>query len=317
MTNKVLQIRNRSPLERLEFAIEVLHTRDPSIRPLTPNKKPGGLFQFSEDDKREVILIGDLHANKKNLKAILQDEKNLRKLHNNELVILFLGDAFHDERVGHLSEMESSVEMLYLLLRLFNQFPDNIIYIQGNHDSFDPRLVKNRLQQGLLFQQAVIEAQGEIFAEKVEEFFDALPVFVIHPHFLAVHAGPIRNGATKDELINIRNYVDFHWQLTWNRINETNSTPSKKEYSPDDLEILRYLLKQPPEIPIIVGHNPMWKWGGNASVWINPLTSKNHVILYGSKEDKAVYISFTDSMEYKVKEANLKLKKRRFVMDNY
>ena len=122
MNNEILKIRNRSARERLEFAIEVLNTRDPSIRPLTPNKKPGGLYQFAEDDTREVILIGDLHANKKNLKAILQDEKNLKKLHNNEIVILFLGDAFHDERVGHLSEMDSSVEMLDILLRLFNQF---------------------------------------------------------------------------------------------------------------------------------------------------------------------------------------------------
>lgn len=315
--NKILEIRNRSPLEKLEVAIEILYSRDPSLRPLTPNKKPGGLYQFSEDDTREIIIIGDLHANKKNLKAILQDEKNLRKLHNNEAVILFLGDAFHDERVGHLSQMESSIEILHIILRLFNQFPENIVYIQGNHDSFDPRLVKNGLKQGILFHNAVIEHLGEKFADRLQYFFDALPIFVIHRFFLAVHAGPVRNGITRDELINIRSYVDFHWQLIWNRINETHSTPSKKEYSPDDLDISRYLLKQPQDIPIIVGHNPMWKWGGNASAWTNPLGANNHVILYSSLERKAAYMSFTDSMEYQIKEANLKVKKRQFVMDNY
>ena len=116
--------------------------------------------------------------------------------------------------------------------------------------------MKNGFQQGELFQKAIVKAQGKKFSERLQNFFDVLPIFVIHPYFLAMHAGPIRNGSTRDELINIRSYVDFHWQLTWNRINETNSTPSKKEYSPDDLEILRYLLKQPPEMPIIVGTQP-------------------------------------------------------------
>ncbi len=306
-----------TPIEKIKMAINNIIDFDHSLRPLNVDGYPGGLVEFPKTEKREFIVVGDLHANKKNLKAILQDSKNLYKLRDNKTVMVFLGDIVHDERTGHLDEMESSIEILDIVIHLINKFPQNIVYLLGNHDTLDPRLSKSGIQQGLLFHRALIEHRGEKYAELVNKLFRLLPVFVKHPYFLAVHAGPVRGGIGRMELIDIEHYPESKHQLIWNRINETHSTPSMKEYSPEDLDALRKALHCPLNIPIFVGHNPMWKWGGNDSVWVNPLRTHDYVILYSGAEKICPYISVQDSFNYKIKYANLKLKKRRFVLDDY
>ena len=187
----------------------------------------------------------------------------------------------------------------------------------GNHDTFDPNLSKSGIQQGQLFYEAAVGGRGEAYAEAVQTIFDSLPLFVIHRHFLATHAGPVRGGITRLELINCRHYPDFVWQMTWNRINDTHSNPNMKEYGPQDLDDQRRILKCPPDTPVIVGHNPLYKWGGDDSIWINVLGAHDYVIICNNLPTKCPYLSFDGSSDYEVKYADLKLKKRRFVLDDY
>lgn len=306
-----------APVERLELAISAVCKFDRKVRPQTSDKKPGGLIEFSPKDDREFVIIGDLHANKRNLKHILLDNDNLRKLRENRLVIILIGDVVHDDRTGHMNEMDSSVEILEVVLHLIVRYPKNIVYLLGNHDTFSEYLAKLGIQQGLLFRQAILQRFGADYVERLQTFFDSLPVFVIHPNFLVTHAGPPRGGATREELINIDHFPDLKWQVTWNRLNETRSTPSMKEYGNEDLEEQRKLLGCPDDIPIIVGHNPMWNWGGDDSVWINPAGTRNHIILYSNLPKKCPYLSFNGSMKYTVRYADLKLTVRRFVLDDY
>ena len=119
------------------------------------------------------------------------------------------------------------------------------------------------------------------------------------------------------ELVNIRHFTNLVWQLTWNRLNETRSTPSMKEYGPEDLDATRTLLGCPAETPVFVGHNPMWKWGEDDSVWIDALGTRHHVILYDTLETKCPYISVKGSFTYLVKYADLAIAPRRFVLDDY
>ena len=308
-----------SHLEKLQLAIRNMLTMDTRIRPLNSNNRPGGLIEFPEDDTREVLIVGDLHANKQNLKAILMDSGNLFKLRNDEAILLVLGDSVHDERVGHLHDMESSIEIMDIIIHLINEYPDNVFYLLGNHDTYSSRLGKSGIQQGVLYHNAVIEKRGKEYANLMQTFFNVLPVFVIHKYFLAVHAGPVRGGITREEIIDIRNSVSENllWQLTWNRLNETRSSPSKKEYAPEDLITLRKNLDFPPEYPVVVGHNPMWKWGRDDSIWVNPIGSENHVILYSNLETKCTYISFNNSPEYQTRNAKLRVRKDKFLLGNY
>jgi len=307
-----------SHLERLKLAIRNLLTLDQTLRPLNESHRPGGLLEFPVDDPREVIIIGDLHANKQNLKAILMDAQNLYKLKNNEAIILFLGDAIHDERVGHLQDMTTSIEIMDIIIHLINDYPDNIFYLLGNHDTFSPHLGKSGIKQGQIYYHTLLQQRGQDYVNLMQSFFNSLPVFVIHPHFLAVHAGPVRGGIYRDELINIRNPEKDHLlrQLTWNRLNETRSSASKKEYSPLDLDKQRKCLNCDPDRPIVVGHNPMWKWGTADSVWVDILGTKNHVILYSNLIDKCTYLSFKKSPRYQIKNAPLKIVKQKYTLGN-
>ena len=305
--------------EKLQLAIRNILTVDSLIRPLNDNNRPGGLLEFPENDDREFIIVGDLHANKQNLKAILLDRQNLYRLRNDEAVLIILGDAVHDERVGFLHDMDTSIEIMDIIIHLLNEYPDNVHYILGNHDTFSSRLGKSGIQQGLLCHNALLEKRGKEYSALMQTFFNVLPVFVLHKYFLAVHAGPVRGGITREQVINIRNSVsgDLLWQLTWNRLNETRSFPSKKEYAPSDLETLRDCFGCPPDFPIIVGHNPMWKWGRDDSVWVDPVGAKNHVILYSNLEQKSTYLSFKNSSKYKIRNAKLRIKKQKFLLGNY
>jgi hypothetical protein len=309
--------RKADHLKRLREAVRNVLSFDGALRPPSSDGAPGGLIEFPAREKREFIIIGDLHGNYKNLRAILDHGRNLDKVTQDKAVLLFLGDAVHNDRSGFAYEMESSIETMDIIIGLINDYPQNVVYLLGNHDSFQPELSKMGIQQGLLYRDALLSARGPQYVSAMQDFFDALPLFVIHPHFLAVHAGPVRGGVTRMELVNIRHFANLVWQLTWNRLNETRSTPSMKEYGPEDLDATRKLLGCPAEIPIFVGHNPMWKWGEEDSIWIDALGTRHHVILYDTLETKCPYISVKGSLTYTVKYADLALAPRRFVLDDY
>ncbi len=289
----------------------------PSLRPPASDGLPGGLIEFPRGEKREFVIVGDLHGSHKNLRAILKDCENLSKIQKNKAVLVILGDAPHNDKTGFAFEMDSSIETMDLIIDLINSYPANVIYLLGNHDTMGPEISKRGIQQGLLYRDALIKARGREYALAMQDFFDALPLFIIHRYFLATHAGPVRGGITRNELVNVRHFENYLWQLTWNRLNETRSTPSMKEYGPEDLEETRRMLGCPPGVPFIVGHNPMWKWGDSDSIWIDILGTHDHVILYDTLETKCPYISVRNSFQYTVKYADLQLKERRFVMDDY
>jgi len=317
MEEEYIRYAGFSHLEKLDMVIDNMLSIDPAIRPLDNDEQYGGLIEFPPNDTREFIIVGDLHGNNKNLKAILQHEQNLYKLKDNKAVMIILGDCLHIETVGKLYEMDSSIAIMDIIIRLLNEYPDNVFYVLGNHDTYSERLSKSGIQQGVLFHKALAKKRGRKYVELLQEFFDSLPVVVLHKNFIAMHAGPARGGISRENIINIRSNPDLLWQVTWNRLNETRSYPSKKEYSPYDLERQRMLLNCPPDIPIVVGHNPMWKISNEDSIWIDIVNSKDHVILYSNHETVCTYITFNKTKKYKVKHANLKVKKQKFLLGNY
>ena len=301
----------------LKEAIRKVLSFDAALRPRASDGRPGSLIEFPKTEKREFIVIGDLHANIRNLNAILEDAGNLEKVRQNKAVLLFLGDAVHNDKTGFTYAMDSSIEIMDIIVGLIDQFPNNVVYLLGNHDSFAPELSKLGIQQGLIYHAALLQARGKQYVSLMQELYDALPLFVIHRSFLAVHAGPVRGGITRNELVNARHFENIMWQMTWNRLNETRSTPSMKEYGPEDLDETRRMLGCARDVPIFVGHNPMWKWGEEDSIWIDALGCHDHVILYATLDTKCPYLSVHGASGYKVKYADLGLKERHFVLDDY
>lgn len=251
--------------------------------------EPGGLIMFPEDVR--PIIIGDLHANVENLIAILNHDNNKKDFDAGKASLLFIGDSVHDDRTGHMREMDSSIAILDYVLKLIVEHPRNVYYIRGNHDTFDPRLRKSGIAQGLEFKDAVIAKHGADYVEAVGRFFESLPIFVIGNGFVMAHAGPPRGGLVREELINIKRYPEKYHQLMWNRVNEYHGTPSPKEYGESDVRLVLDLLDLPPETQFIVGHNPLWNDGNTSGVWIDVIGIRGHHILYSGSGSKAPYFT--------------------------
>lgn len=251
--------------------------------------KPGGLIEFPAGIR--PVIIGDLHANLDNLVAIIDHGTNREDLEAERAALILVGDAFHDDRTGHMKETEGSVELLDYLLRLIVEHPRTVYYIRGNHDTFDERLRKSGIAQGLEFRKALLAKEGPEYVEAVQRFFDALPMFIIGPGFVITHAGPPRGGLVREELIDIRRYPEKYHQLMWNRVNEFHGNPSPKEYGEKDLRLVLELLGLPQDTPFIVGHNPLWSDGNRTGVWLNVIGMKNHHIIYSGSGSRAPYFT--------------------------
>jgi hypothetical protein len=249
----------------------------------------GGLIELPPAVR--PIIIGDLHANLKNLIAIINHDGNRADFESGKASLVLIGDAVHDDRTGYMREMGSSVAILDYIIRLIAEHPKNVYYIRGNHDTFDPRLRKSGIAQGVEFRDALVATHGEDFAAAIGRFFESLPVFIIGEGFVITHAGPPRGGLVREELINIKNYPEKYHQLIWNRVNEYHGNPSPKEYGEKDLRLVLELLDLPSDTHFIVGHNPLWTDGNTTGVWMNVIGIKNHHILYSGSGSRAPYFT--------------------------
>jgi len=258
-------------------------------RPTDAEGKPGGLILFPP--QLRPIIIGDLHSAKDHLIRILEHENNPADLKAGRAALIFVGDALHDERTGYMKQMRSSVEILDYIFEIFLRYPGSVYYLKGNHDTFDERLRKSGILQGVEFKKELLDSHGPEYVQAVAEFFDSLPLFLIGDGFVVTHAGPPRGGLVREELVNIKKYPEKMHQLMWNRVNEFHGNPSLKEYGEKELRLVLRQLDLPEDTPFIVGHNPIWNDGNQTGVWMNVIGIKNHHILYSGYGSKAPYFT--------------------------
>jgi hypothetical protein len=251
--------------------------------------KPGGLIELPP--KIRPIIIGDLHANLTHLLAILDHNGNRADIESEKAALLFIGDSVHDDRTGHMRETAGSIEILDFILRLIVDHPRSVYYIRGNHDTFDHRLRKSGIAQGLEFRDAMTARHGEEYSVAVGKFFEALPVFIIAEGFVMTHAGPPRGGLVREEIINIGDYPEKYHQLMWNRVNEYHGNPSPKEYGEGDVRLVLDLLDVPKGTQFIVGHNPLWNDGNKTGIWMNVIGIQGHHIIYSGSGSRAPYFT--------------------------
>lgn len=254
--------------------------------------RPGGLIMLPQ--KPRPIIVGDLHGTSRNLQLILEHGGNAADLESGAALLVIVGDLVHEDRTGYMKDMSTSIVIFDELLALFARYPGRVYYIRGNHDTFDERLRKSGIAQGEEFRKALLAAKGEEFVEETGRFFESLPYFVIGKGFVVTHAGPIRGGCTREELVNIKDHPEMEMQLVWNRVNEFHGNPSPKEYGEKDIRMMLDFIDMPPDTPFIVGHNPLWNDGGTTGVWLDVIGIKNHHIVYSGAGSRAPYITFVD-----------------------
>jgi hypothetical protein len=293
-----------NPLELAREAVRV-QLRNPH-RPPASDGLPGGLLVLP--DMPRPVVVGDLHAFREHLEAILDHHGNREALEGGLATLLFLGDAFHDDRPGRLSDMADSVGLLETVFALTIALPTAVFYLRGNHDSFEPGFSKGGVPQGALFRKALEDARGKAFVEATESWFSSLPVFAVgyrrsfRDQLAAVHAGPPSGGANRARLVEAERDPDLVEELVWNRLAEEGVSGRRHRYTDDDLAATRAGLGLDPDALFVVGHNPLWHEPGDGGAWKNPRGTKRHLILYSGHGSRAPYVT-TDGRGFVLRHA--------------
>ena len=276
---------SESELLRLEKVHQLIN--DFPYRTRTRDGGPGGLIEFP--DSVVPLIVGDLHSSLANLKRILEHDDNLGAIAKGERTLVFIGDTVHNDVTGMMREMDSSVAILEYIFALMEEYPSGFVYLRGNHDTFDERLTKSGIFQGKEFKNTLIARKGEAYFHAVDRIFADLPMFITGNGYAITHAGPVRGGCTRDQLVHIKEWDNMYHQLMWNRINEFRGTPSMKEYDGKDIQATLAKLNLPIDTEFIVGHNPLWGTGEKSGVWMNVIGVPHHHIIYSGAGSRAPY----------------------------
>lgn len=244
------------------------------FRPRDSDGNVGGLLELPE--WITPIIVGDLHAQVDNLLRILSEGAYLESLERGEAALILLGDAVHSQQPGQWDDMDSSVLMMDLILKLKLRFPDRVFFLLGNHDSFSAEVTKGGVPQGLLWEKRLGELRGEEYTRALELFYRRSPLVVVSRDFVACHAGPPRTRISKQTLIDIRRFPKLLRELTWTRV-QTTTHPAG--YTRRDVRQLRQALGLPDTAAVIVGHFPVSKVG---AVWRHVGNIRNHHIVYSA-----------------------------------
>lgn len=231
-------------------------------------------------DHLTPVIVGDLHAQVDNLLKILTENAFLESLDRNEAALILLGDTVHLESDGQLEDMESSVLIMDLILKLKLAFPEQVFFIMGNHDSFSPDVMKGGVPQSILWEKWLTRLRGKDYCDELALFYRQSPLVVFSRDFVACHAGPPCSSVSLETLIEARQFPELVHQLTWNRI---KSRGWPVGYHHGDVKRFRKSLGLDESIPFIVAHYPQSK---DDTLWLNVDHIPNHHILFSARSDQ-------------------------------
>ena len=251
--------------------------REEPYRPKDSFGNPGGLLELPS--RLIPIVVGDLHAQIDNLLKILSENAFLASLEKGEGALIIIGDAVHPEE-GELEAMDSSLLMMDLIFKLKLQYPEQVFYLVGNHDSFSHDLMKRGVPQGLLWEKHVAATRGDEYKTELELFYRQSPLVIVSDDFIACHAGPPRSKISLQTLVNIRQFPDIVHNVTWSRI-RTHGFPAG--YTRADVRRFRKGLEVESTTPFIVGHHP---YTGEGTLWLNAGHIAHYHIVLSCRPDQ-------------------------------
>jgi hypothetical protein len=226
------------------------------------------------------VIVGDLHAQVDNLLKILMENSLLDALDNKEAVLVFLGDAVHLENKGQLEDMESSVLIMDLILKLKLAYPEQVFFITGNHDSFSPDVMKGGIPQSVLWEKRLRKLRGKDYCQELAHFYRLSPLIVLSEDFVACHAGPPCSKVSFETLVEARQFPKLVHELSWNRIKSRNWPLG---YRKGDVKRFRKSLGLDDTVPFIVAHYPQNK---KDTMWLNVNEIPNHHIVFSARTDR-------------------------------
>lgn len=274
-------------LQDLNRVIDLLE-REP-LRPKDTRGMPGGLVRLPK--KMIPIIVGDLHAQVDNLLTLLTQDHFLAAMSEGKATMVILGDAVHSEMDGCMEEMETSLLIMDLIIRLKLWYPQQVFYVRGNHDSFSEEIGKSGVPQGLLWAKALRDARGEAYKQAMDRLYELLPFVVLSKNFAACHAAPPRGKVDMDMLVNIHKYPGLIREVTCNRLSQPNRPAG---YTKGDVKRFRNTLKLGGKAELFVGHTPLTR---HDTLWSDVGGIQHHdVVFSGNIPWIGVYTSANGEM---------------------
>ena len=246
------------------------------LREYDKTHKVGGLIELP--DHLTPVIVGDLHANVDNFLKILSENCLLNYLKARSSVLIILGDGVHSEIDGEMEQMDTSVLIMDLIMKLKCAFPQNVFYLRGNHDSFSPDISKNGISQGVLLRQCLLKTRGQGYIDEMIRFYDLLAYVAKSNAFVCCHGGPPMKKITREKLINIDSHPKIGRSILTSRVKRANSLSG---YTKSDIKRFRKGLGLSKNTPVIVGHTPLDPFG---SIWQNVGDINEHHIIYSGHE---------------------------------
>jgi len=233
---------------------------------------PGGVVHLPK--KMVPIIVGDLHAQVDNLLTLLTQNHFLEQMSEGKATMVILGDAVHSEMDGSMEDMETSLLIMDLILRLKLWYPQQVFYVRGNHDSFDEDIGKEGIPQGLLWAKALRDTRGEAYKQAMDRFYELLPFVVLSKTYVACHAAPPKAKVDMDMLVNIHKYPALIKEVTCNRLNRPNRPAG---YTKGDVKRFRSTLKLGGKAELFVGHTPLTR---HDTIWSNVGGIEHHDVVF-------------------------------------
>jgi len=227
---------------------------------------PGALIDIQLNG-REAYFVPDLHGNVRGFLSILnwndpQDSTAItlfEKIKNNRAILIIGGDALHPIS-DPLDEMRPSLALMEIISELRAEYPNQVVYLSGNHDSIygagEELFTKGGVFQGVEFRNHLIAERRLAYARSAQAFIDRSPLVarvMNGDEVVAIvgHTPVAKNGLTPADIIGANFDPDLKKQLTWGRPDVSGSFT----YNPNDVELMRKKLGSERTV-IISGHTP-------------------------------------------------------------
>jgi len=142
--------------------------------------------------KGEATVVGDVHGDLETLTQILQDSKFIEKMHAKERpLLIFLGD--YGDRGLY------SPEVYYVVLKLKETYPENVVLMRGNHEGPEDILASPHDLPAHLHRK--FGGEWSQAYEKLRQLFDQLyNAVLVNEQLIMLHGGVPSQAKSLEDL---------------------------------------------------------------------------------------------------------------------
>ena len=213
-----------------EQKAELIKLADQAETLFTPRKN---LLKLPSIADNHWFVVGDLHGDYRSLRRLLVKIFSHPDIDTDKVRIIFLGD--------YIDRGQRPVQVLRLLLRIINDFPETFFPLKGNHELLRE---ENGAIKSHVYPCDFIDLWkphlGEDVFRSLKKFFDALPCAYLHDdrhlqhRILYVHGGIPRTEHTREPLDSAEAAAGFLWSDPEDKARVENGPGRRFSFGTDD-----------------------------------------------------------------------------------